>query len=388
MASEKPEKTNAERINPPALVVQRNWLQRLRTWLNSTRSRASVQAVVRITRTWTQWIEGAGTMGLRGFVNSRPERARSAVCAPLQGAPWRRARALSPGKSPPDRRDVVSYLESRGTMEARLLHRERPMRHGRLKVSRSAETLSLVLVALACPSHSTGPASGGGPPGTNDWTRFGWDAGGSNAPPIATGITAANVATLVRQQVAIDGTVDASAIYLHRVPVNGSTHDVFFVTTTYGKTLAIDAQNGAVLWRYTPANYASWAGSAQVTTATPVADPNRQFVYAAAPDGASRQLKVPDGSVVGTTPIALLPGREKIASALNYFNGRVIATTTGYIGDAPPYQGHVAVLDGATGNLLSVWNTLCSNRPGLIDPASCSQSGSGIWGRTGAGIVC
>src|SRR5437588_5266474 len=123
------------------------------------------------------------------------------------------------------------------------------MRHGRLKVSRGAETLSFVLVALACASHSIGPAPGGGPPGTHDWTRFGWDAGRSNAPPMATGITAANVATLVRQQVAIDGTVDASAIYLHRVPVNGSTHDVFFVTTTYGKTLAIDAQNGVEIGR-------------------------------------------------------------------------------------------------------------------------------------------
>src|SRR5437588_10683408 len=143
------------------------------------------------------------------------------------------------------------------------------MRHGRLKVSRGAETLSFVLVALACASHSIGPA-GGGPPGTHDWTRFGWDAGRSNAPAIATGITAANVATLVRQQVAIDGTVDASAIYLHRVPVNGSTRDVFFVTTTYGKTLAIDAQNGAVLWRYTPANYARGGGTEQVTTSTTV----------------------------------------------------------------------------------------------------------------------
>src|SRR3989440_1424916 len=261
------------------------------------------------------------------------------------------------------------------------------MRHGRLKVSRGAERSILLLAALACASHSIAPPSGGGgPPGTQDWTRFGWDAGGSNAPPIAVGITAANVATLVRQQVAIDGTVDASAIYLHGVPVNGSTHDVFFVTTTYGKTLAIDAQNGAVLWRYTPANYAAWAGTAQVTTATPVADPSRQFVYAAAPDGAIRKLRVADGGVVWTTAITRLPAREKLASALNYFNGRVIATTTGYIGDAPPYQGHVAILDGATGSLLSVWNSLCSNRPGLIDPASCSQSGSGIWGRTGAVI--
>src|SRR2546421_1305587 len=244
----------------------------------------------------------------------------------------------------------------------------------------------LLLVALACASHSEAPPAGGGPPGTHDWTRFGWDVGGSTPPTITTGITAANVTTLVRQQVAIDGTVDASAIYLHRVLVNGSTHDVFFVTTTYGKTLAIDAQKGAVWWRYTPANHAAWAGTAQVTTAPPVADPNRQFVYAAAPDGAIRKLRVADGSVVWTTAITLLPGREKIASALNFFNGRVIAVTTGYIGDAPPYQGHVAILDGATGNLLSVWNSLCSNRPGLIDPASCAQSGSGIWGRTGAVI--
>src|SRR2546429_6485042 len=109
------------------------------------------------------------------------------------------------------------------------------MRHGRLKVSRSAETLSLVLVALACPSHSTGPASGGGPPGTNDWTRFGWDAGGSNAPPIATGITAANVTTLVRQQIPTDGTVGASAIYLPPLPLSGSTPHLFFVPPTSGQ---------------------------------------------------------------------------------------------------------------------------------------------------------
>src|SRR5438477_12145861 len=109
------------------------------------------------------------------------------------------------------------------------------------------QRVSLFLVALACASHSEAPPPGGGPPGAHDWTRFGWDAGGSNAPPIATGITAANVATLVRQQVVIDGTVDASAIYLHGVPVNGGSHDVFFVTTTYGHTLAIHALNGVGL---------------------------------------------------------------------------------------------------------------------------------------------
>jgi outer membrane protein assembly factor BamB len=200
------------------------------------------------------------------------------------------------------------------------------------------------------------------------------------------GVTAANVALMQRQQVAIDGTVDASAIYLHGVAVNGSAHDVFFVTTTYGKTLAIDADRGTVLWEFTPPSYSTLAGSRQITTSTPVADPDRQSIYAAAPDGSIRRLSVADGSVRWTTSITRLPTREKIASPLTIFRGQVIAVTGGYIGDAPPYQGHVAVLDAATGRLLHVWNTLCSDRAELIDPASCKESDSAIWGRAGAVI--
>jgi hypothetical protein len=62
----------------------------------------------------------------------------------------------------------------------------------------------------------------------------------------------------------------------------------------------------------------------------------------------------------------------------------VIATTGGYIGDAPPYQGHVAVIRASNGRLLHVWNSLCSNRPGLLVPSSCATSDSAIWGRAGA----
>lgn len=235
-------------------------------------------------------------------------------------------------------------------------------------------------------ARSTVPAAAPTTATSHDWPRFGWDVGRSSASTAPTGITAANVASLRRQQVAIDGTVDASAIYLHDVRVNGGAHDVFFVTTTYGKTLAIDAANGTILWRYTPPGYAAWEGSARITNSTPVADPDRKFIYAASPDGRVQKLAIADGHAIWSTAITKLPRREKIASPLNYFRGRVIATTGGYIGDAPPYQGHVAVLDAASGRLLHVWNSLCSDRAGLIDPASCDESGSAIWGRAGAVI--
>ena len=44
---------------------------------------------------------------------------------------------------------------------------------------------------------------------------------------------------------------------------------MFFVTTTYGRTEAIDADSGKLLWRFTPPAYAGYAGSAQITTMTP-----------------------------------------------------------------------------------------------------------------------
>jgi hypothetical protein len=221
-------------------------------------------------------------------------------------------------------------------------------------------------------------------PAGHDWTRFGWSPARSSAPTFATGMTARSVGSLQRQQVQLDGTADSSPIYLHAVQVGGATHDVFFVTTTYGKTIAVDAATGSVLWRFTPPGYSSWAGTAQITTATPVADPSRTFIYAASPGGSIYKLAVADGHSVWSVSITKLPSREKIASSLNYFNGHVIATTGGYIGDAPPYQGHVAILDAASGSLLHVWNSLCSDRTGLIVPATCQASDSAIWGRAGA----
>ncbi len=216
-----------------------------------------------------------------------------------------------------------------------------------------------------------------------DWTRFGGDAARTSALT-GSGIGAGDLARLQRQQVDLEGTVDAAPIYLRGVTVGGAAHDVFFVTTTYGKTVAVDADSGAVLWTFTPVNYDAWAGSAQITTATPVADPDRAHVYAAGPDGVVRKLAVADGHAVWSTPVTNLPAREKIAASLNYFGGHVVVTTGGYIGDAPPYQGHVALLDGASGRILAVWNALCSDRAGLLQPGSCPESGAAIWGRAGA----
>ncbi|HEX8959728.1 MAG TPA: hypothetical protein VF770_07890, partial [Solirubrobacterales bacterium] len=75
---------------------------------------------------------------------------------------------------------------------------------------------------------------------------------------------------------------------------------------------------------------------------------------------------------------------EKLAAALNVDGPDVIATSGGYIGDAPSYQGHVALISRTSGRVRRVFNTLCASRHRLIVPESCPQSGSAILSRGGA----
>lgn len=250
----------------------------------------------------------------------------------------------------------------------------------------TGRALATVLVAGGLLTAAAASARSAAPAVDSDWPTFGWNAARTSAPDASMGINAGNLHSLQRQQVKIDGTVDSSPIYLHGVTVKGSEHDAYFVTTTYGKTLAIDADSGTVLWEFTPSDYSKLKGSYRITTATPVAGPKGKYIYAAAPDGMVRKLSVADGRIVWRTAITKLARREKIAAPLSYADGHVIAVTGGYIGDAPPYQGHVVIIDPQTGAVLHVWNSLCSNRHKLMDPHACNANDSAIWGRAGAVI--
>jgi hypothetical protein len=214
------------------------------------------------------------------------------------------------------------------------------------------------------------------PTSTSDWPVFGYDSARHNSSP-STAITAQNVGKLTRLKVALDGTVDSSPIF-----VGGK----FVVTTTYGRTEALDPDTGKVLWRFTPPAYSRLAGSAQITNASPAASTDRGAVYAAASDGRIRKLRLSDGKVLWTTTITRDPAREKITSSLNVSRGLVIATTGGYYGDAPPYQGHVVTMAEGTGRIAHVWNSLCSDRHAVIVPRTCGSSDSAIWSRNGAAV--
>ncbi len=246
-------------------------------------------------------------------------------------------------------------------------------------MTRRGSTLALLLAGAflfaACASSASGPRG-------HDWDRFGYDAARHDASPDAT-ITPRDVAGLKHRRVHLDGTVDSSPIYV----ANGVRgHDAFVVTTTYGRTEALDASTGRVLWRFTPPTYGKLAGTAQITNASPALSADGTAVYAAAPDGIVRKLRLATGTRVWARSITRDPTHEKITSSLNVSRGLVVATTGGYIGDAPPYQGHVVTISERTGAIAHVWNSLCSNRHTLLKPSSCGSSDSAIWSRNGAAV--
>jgi outer membrane protein assembly factor BamB len=221
-----------------------------------------------------------------------------------------------------------------------------------------------------------------------DWPNFGFDAQRSGSGPAATGITAGDARSLSLRRVTIDGIADSAAIELHAIGSRGASRDVIAVTTSYGKTIAIDARASHRLWEFDPAGVNSAPGNPQVTTASPVADPDRRYLYSASPDGVVHKLAIATGRQAWSTRITVDPVHEKIASSLNIDGANVVAVTGGYFGDIPPYDGHVVTIARSSGRIVHVWNTECSDRHRLIRASSCSitntRGDNAIWGRAGA----
>ncbi len=259
---------------------------------------------------------------------------------------------------------------------------------------RLTPVLALVFVLAACgsagsalPAPPTSPRAAArsddaaavrGARPLRSWPMFGLRPSRENATNASTGVTASTVGGLKRRQVQLPGVVDSSPIVL------GTTA---FATTIYGRTVAVDLRSGAIRWTFTPPGYDSWVGSAQITNASPAADPSHKYVFAASPDGKVHRLSVASGREVGRGfPVTITRDatHEKLTSSFGVSGRRLIVATGGYIGDAPPYLGHVVTIDRRNGKLLGVFNSLCSNRHAIIVPRTCHSSDSAIWSRSGA----
>lgn len=266
----------------------------------------------------------------------------------------------------------------------------------RMRVVRWAVLLvvALPLLLASCDQasvstpHATTPpatprptASGTSPSASSDWLRFGNDAARDGVAAPGTSISPANVRGLRKLwSVTLPGVADSTPIFLHGMTLaDGSVHDLLYMTTSDGQLVALDAATGASIWSQRPAG-------PKITNSSPVADPDRQYVYAYGLDGSLHKYRATSGQEVtgGGWPvrITLMTGTEKESSAINIANGYIYVATSGYLGDAPPYQGHIVVVRASDASI-HVFNSLCSNISHLLGPGDCADQRSGIWARGG-----
>jgi PQQ-like domain len=229
-----------------------------------------------------------------------------------------------------------------------------------------------------------------------DWPQFGFDQAHSGNNPNENTITAANVSTMVKVfQATLPANVDSAPVFRAGVTTATGTKDLLFVTTQDGRTIALNAANGSVVWTKQPTMPAS---GSQITSTAPAIDPTGSFVFGYGLEGNVHKFAIGDGTEVltGGWPqiTTVKPGVEKGQSSLGYATVSGGATylymaTDGYVGDGGDYQGHLTTINLATGTQ-NVFNVNCSNLTthlvlnGTNGVNDCAQDRSGVWGRPGA----
>jgi outer membrane protein assembly factor BamB len=221
---------------------------------------------------------------------------------------------------------------------------------------------------------------------TGAWLTFGFNTARSEVNPGETIITPATAGQLHRLWThQLPQVADSTPVLLPGLTLpDGTTRDILYLTTKTGGLVALDAATGAQLWTQTTITNPD---PNKMTTSSPVADPFEDVIYSYGLDGKLHRYRATTGQEMRgagwPVKITTMPASEKESSALNAANGFIYVTTAGYAGDAPPYQGHVVVINPAQGTS-RVFNSLCARRAHLLAPGECAENGAGIWGRAGA----
>jgi len=218
-------------------------------------------------------------------------------------------------------------------------------------------------------------------------------------------LTTSNVASStfgLLRNLAVDGKVDAQPLYLSKLAVAGSNHNVVYVATENNSVYAFDSDTGATLWQV------SLTGSGETTsdthscsqvtpqigiTSTPVIDRNAGahgtvFAVAMTKDASGNYhqrlhaLDVTTGAEMTGSPkeitatylaTSFAPGQYEERAALLLVNGTIYTSWTSHCDDAP-YGGWLLAYSESTLAQTGVLNVA----PGASGSGYSSQ-GPAIW---------
>ncbi len=214
------------------------------------------------------------------------------------------------------------------------------------------------------------------------WLTFGDDPAHASINTTEKTITAATVSRLHRfWNVQLPDLADERPILVRNLTMKDRLkHDVLYVTTDKGTLIALDAATGKMFWSVTPQS----PPESKYTKATPAADPANNMIYSYGLDGFVHRFQLTTGKEVtgGGWPVLVtkMPFSEKVSSPLNLIKGYLYVTTASFSGDAPPYQGHVVIINVKNGDS-TIFNALCNSHAHVMALNECAANGAGIWAR-------
>jgi Immunoglobulin domain/PQQ enzyme repeat len=225
-----------------------------------------------------------------------------------------------------------------------------------------------------------------------DVLTYKYDLSRSGQNPSESTLTPANVAPAsfgLLRNLPVDGKVDAQPLYVSRLSVSGSQHNVVFAATEHDSVYAFDADTGSVLWQVTLLEageaLSDTHGCSQVTpeigvTSTPVIDRSAGahgtlYVVGMSKDASSNYhqrlhaLDLATGAELlgGPAEIAAVypsagggsttfsPGQYEERAALLLSNGTIYTSWTSHC-DSPPYFGWIIAFSASTLSRTAVLN--------------------------------
>jgi hypothetical protein len=250
--------------------------------------------------------------------------------------------------------------------------------------------------------------SGAVPAGT-DVLTYKYDLSRSGQNPSESTLTVANVISSsfgLLRNLPVNGKVDAQPLYVSRLSVSGSQHNVVFAATEHDSVYAFDADTGSILWQVTllePGETLSDThGCPQVTpeigvTSTPVIDRSAGahgtlYVVAMSKDASSNyhqrlhaldlttgaELLGGPAEIAAVYPVAgggtttFSPGQYEERAALLLLNGTIYTSWTSHC-DSPPYFGWIIAFSGSTLSRTAVLNVAPNS--GGVGPAIWMSGG-------------
>ncbi|SFK30337.1 PQQ-binding-like beta-propeller repeat protein [Methylocapsa palsarum] len=255
---------------------------------------------------------------------------------------------------------------------------------GNITIAAAGAQGSPVTVPVTFSVNSSTP-----PPAGSDWLTYGHDPQRSGNAAGETLITPASVKNLALQWSAVvDGKVTAQPVFVSAARVVGAMHDLIVVATAGNSIYALDASNGAQLWRMNfgaPSNPGSIPGGFGIN-GTPVIDRVAGRIYAVTDNGALRTLSLADGTTASPAVQVITDNvaTNRVWGGLNLVGSNLYIVTASDGPDTQPWWGRVIQVDvsKSTASVPPVIANIFKVVPSIQVP----NGGGGIWGYGGVSV--